>query len=505
MSLLLFLVTVISRMPFSSRFLYHMDSVHFALALDDYNIALHQPHPPGYFLYVMFGRLLRLFISDANTVFVSISMLFSGLMIVAVYYVGRELFGKKTGLLAALIALTSPNIWFHGEVALTYIVEAFFSTASAFLCWKVYKGDHRYLWLSAVTLAAAGGVRQNTALFLLPLWLFSIKYVPPKKMMLAIGLFSISCLFWFFPMIRMTGGWDVYTGAFRELWLFNTGHNTVFDKGLPVLLYYASALFDFTIFGITAGVLPLLFVTYVLIRKRRVKYLDNGTVLFFTLWISPSVLFYLMIFIHPANPGYALIFLPALIILIAAAIGYMSNELKEILKKDFLAPLLCLVIFTNLYFFFFIGHPVSYSEIRHHGNRLTALLNEIRHFDAADTALFSLPYVFYGPKQFIYYLPEYYVYQVDAKVAPNGETRKTFWGKDRITYQNETIILPEDIRHFMAMFISDDIDRTKEIHNITIKQIRNTPFSIVHGDISLVNRIYPRLKMGSLKNETGGF
>ncbi len=503
MSLLLFLVTVISRMPFSSRFLYHMDSVHFALALDDYNIALHQPHPPGYFFYIMFGRLLRLFVSDANTIFVSISILFSGLTIVAVYYFGRKLFGKKTGLLAALIAFTSPNIWFHGEVALTYIVEAFFSTATALLCWKVYKGNHRYLWISAIILAVAGGVRQNTAVFLFPLWLFSIKDVPPKKMMLAIGLLSISCLFWFLPMIRMTGGWDVYTGAFRELWLFSTGHNTVFDKGIPVLRYYASALFDFTIFGTTAGVFPLLFTTYVLIRKRRIKYLDHGTVLFFTLWISPSVLFYLMIFIHPANPGYALIFLPALIILIAASMEYMSNELKGILKKDFLAPLLCLVMFTNLYFFFFTGFPVSFNEIRNHGNRLTALLNDIRNSDPADTALFSLPYVFYGPKHFIYYLPEYYVYQVDAKVAPNGETRKTFWGKDRITYQDETIILPEDIRHFTAMFISDDIDRAKGMSNITVRNIRDTPFSIVHGDSALVNRIFPRLKMRSSEDETG--
>jgi hypothetical protein len=453
----------------------------------------------------MLGKLFSLFTNNANMTFITISVLFSGLTIVAVYYVGSELFGKKTGLLAALIALTSPNIWFHGEVALTYIVEAFFSTASAFLCWKVYKGNHRYLWLSAVTLAVAGGVRQNTAVFLLPLWLFSIKYVPPKKMMLAIGLFSISCLFWFLPMIRMTGGWDVYTGAFRELWLFSTGHNTVFEKGLPVLLYYASALFDFTIFGITAGVLPLLFTTYVLIRKRQIKYLDNGTVLFFMLWISPSVLFYLLIFIHPANPGYALIFLPALIILIAASMEHMSNELKGILKKDFLAPLSCLVIFTNFYFFFFIGYPVSYNEIRNHGNRLDALLSDISHSDPADTALFSLPYVFYGPKHFIYYLPEYYVYQVDAKVAPSGETRKTFWGKDRRTYFDETIILPEDIRHFIAMFISDDIDRTKGIRNITVRQIRNTPFSIVHGDSALVNRIFPRLKMRSPENERGGF
>jgi 4-amino-4-deoxy-L-arabinose transferase-like glycosyltransferase len=199
-----------------------MDSVHFALALKNYDIAVHQPHPPGYFLYIMLGRFFSLFTSNANMTFIMISVLFSGLTVVAVYLLGRELYDKKTGLLAAIIALTSPNIWFHGEVALTYIVESFFSTAFALVCWKVYKGNHRYLWLSAVILAVAGGVRQNTAVFLFPLWLFSMKGVPLRKIMLSMGLFSMCCLFWFFPMVRMTGGWDVYKGAFREIWLFNT-------------------------------------------------------------------------------------------------------------------------------------------------------------------------------------------------------------------------------------------------------------------------------------------
>lgn len=505
LSLLLFLITIISRIPFTSRFLYHMDSVHFALALDNYNVALHQPHPPGYFLYIMLGRLFVLFTDNANMTFIMISVLFSGLTIVAVYYAGSEFFGKKAGLLAALIALTSPNMWFHGEVALTYIVEAFFSTVFAFLCWKVHKGNHRFLLLSAITLAAAGGVRQNTAVFLFPLWLFSIKDIPLKRIVPAIGLFGMSCLFWFFPMVIMTGGWDVYTEAFRELWLFNTGHHTVFDEGLPVVKYFASSLYDFTLFGITAGLFPLLFTAYVLVRRREAHYLDTGKVLFFILWIVPAVLFYLMIFIHPANPGYVLIFLPALIILIAASMEYMSNELKKILKKDFLALLFLFVIVTNLYFFFFSSLPFSYNEIRNHEKRLTAFLNEISRFDPADTALFSLPYVFYGPKHFMYYLPEYYVYQVDTVAAPTGEIRKTFWGRDRKTVWDETITLPGDIKYFITTFISDDIDRTKGIRNITIKQVRNTPFSVVHGDITLINSIYPRLKMRLSENEAERF
>jgi len=101
---LLFLVTVATRIPFTSKLLYHMDSVHFALALRRFDITVHQPHPPGYFLYVMLGRFLNLFVKDANTVYVSISIFFSGLTVVAIYYLGREIFDHRTGLLAAVIS-----------------------------------------------------------------------------------------------------------------------------------------------------------------------------------------------------------------------------------------------------------------------------------------------------------------------------------------------------------------------------------------------------------------
>jgi 4-amino-4-deoxy-L-arabinose transferase-like glycosyltransferase len=221
-----------------------MDSVQFALALEKYDLTLHQPHPPGYFLYVMLGRFINLFVQDANNTFISISIFFSGLAVVTIYFLGKEIFDKKTGICSALIAITSPNLWFHGEVALTYVVEAFFSSFVALLCWRILTGEHKYLWLSVIALGIAGGIRQNTVVFLLPLWLFSVKAVPLRKIFLSLILLGIVCLLWFVPMVWMTGGWDAYRSAFRELWLFNTGNVSVFQKGLPLLKLFASTLFS---------------------------------------------------------------------------------------------------------------------------------------------------------------------------------------------------------------------------------------------------------------------
>lgn len=493
----LFLLTIITRIPFTSKLLYHMDSVQFALALEKYDITVHQPHPPGYFLYVMLGRLLNFFIKDANTVFVSISIIFSGLTVVAVYYLGKELFDKKIGLLAGVLALTSPNLWFHGEVALSYIVEAFFSTVVAYLCWIIYRGEHRYIWASVIALGIAGGIRQNTIVFLLPLWLFSVKGVPVRKVIASLGLLGLICLLWFVPMVFMTGGWESYREAFRELWLFNTGNVSVFERGWPSFKIFSSALLVFIIYGIGAGVFVLSLAGYSLIRRRRLKSLDLDRAAFFPLWMLPPILFYLLIFIHPANPGYSLVFLPGLLILTAASVDYVRDELKQLIKKDLYTLIVSGLITVNLVFFFFSKLPVSYREIRDHDRDVAMLLDGIKGFDPSKTAIFVEPYIFFGYRQIMYYLPEYRVYDVDLRIAPTGERRKVFWGLDRETHLTDKIELPETFDSFISLLHESQKDKVSMINGLSVKAMFSY-ITVVSGPLKCLDEVYPELK-GILK------
>jgi 4-amino-4-deoxy-L-arabinose transferase-like glycosyltransferase len=306
--LFLFLLTIATRIPFSSKLLYHMDSVHFALALERYDLTVHQPHPPGYFLYVMLGRLTHYFIKDANAALVAMSIVFSALTVVIIYLLAEEMYDRKTGIIAAGLAITSPNLWFHGEIALTYGAEAFFSALAGLLCWKIYTGRYTYIWFSAIVLGVAGGFRQNTVVFLLPLLLFAVRKAPPWKIVAALILLGSVCIAWFIPMVLMTGGWDAYTGAFRELWEFSTGHNSVFDRGWESFDLYSRTLFNFTIYSIGAGICAIGLAIYAHVRQGGSPQTPNRTRLFFfAAWALPTVVFYLLIFIHPANPGYALI------------------------------------------------------------------------------------------------------------------------------------------------------------------------------------------------------
>ena len=490
----LFIVSIISRIPFTSKFLYNMDSVQFALALEKYDITLHQPHPPGYFLYVMLGRLLNLFIRDANTVFVSISVIFSGLMVVAIYYLGKELFDRKTGFLASVIALTSPSIWFYGEVALSYIVEAFFSTVIALLCWRIYKGEHKNLWLSVAILGIAGGIRQNTMVFLLPLWLFSVKGLPVRRIIVSLILLTLVCLLWVVPMVWMTGGLKAYHEAFREYWLFTVGHVSVFEKGWTSFKIFSLTLVNFIYYGIGAGIFVLSLTAYSLIRKRRLKYLDRKKVYFSLFWTLPPVFFYLMIFIHPVNPGYALIFLPALFVLTAISIRYIGAELKQVIGKDISILSALAIIMINVSFFFFSNYQVTNREIRNHDLKLSIMLDGIKTFDHLKTAVFVEPYMFFGYRHIMYYLPEYWVYQINIGTAPTGEMRKTFWGVNKKTFLSDEVILPENINDFIIPAFSENIDKLSRFKGIKIRSLSSRIF-IVSGPVDLISHIYPQLKV----------
>ena len=486
-----FIITIITRIPFTSKYLYHWDSVQFALALEKYDITVHQPHPPGYFLYVMLGKFINLFIEDANTVFITISIFFSGLAVVAIFYLGKEMFDQKTGIFAALIALTSPNLWFHGEVALTYVVEAFFSSFVALLCWRILKGEHKYLWLSVIALGIAGGIRQNTVVFLLPLWLFSVKGVPLKKIIASLGLLGIICLCWFVPMVWMTGGWNAYNEALRELWLFNTGHISVFEQGWTTFKIFSMALLVFVIYGVGAGIFILGLALYSVIRNRKLLLLDRQKTLFSLIWITPSVLFYLLIFIHYANPGYVLIFLPSLLLLTAASIYFIGSNLKRFVRKDltlFIASIIIVINTTT----FFVYNLASYKEIRIRDRDLSIMFDGIKSFNPANTAIFIAPYIFCGFRHIMYYLPEYRVYSVDVRIAPTGERRKTSWGIHGKTFLSNDVDIPYDVTMFIILTRTDIRDKVAKIKGSSVKKLSSGMF-LASGPLALIQEIFPEL------------
>ena len=287
--LFLFLITVVSRIPFRSRVLYHMDSVQYALATEHYDISVHQPHPPGYFLYVMLGKLLNTITHDPNTSFVILSIFASGAFVVTVYTLAKRMFDENTALAAALLAMTSPIVWFHGEVALNYILEGFLSTLIAYYCWRTLTGEKKTILAASVALAFAAGIRQTMLIFLLPLWLLALVKTPARYRLYAFALVILGIFSWFLPMVFLTGGYMKYREASQEYMTYVAA--PLFQSEKSISLFSLRRIIEVTLHGL--GLSAAFYLFYLLAHRLEPLKSDLISIkgLFIMLWVSPLSFF----------------------------------------------------------------------------------------------------------------------------------------------------------------------------------------------------------------------
>ena len=150
--------------------LYNWDAVQFALALREFDVAKHQPHPPGYLFYVGLARVVNVTLGDPTLAYVVLSVLFSAATTFTVYWLGRAIYGRLTATAAAALLAVSPLFWFYGSVGLTYAGEAFAASLVALLAWRTLGGSVRHLYAGAVVLGLAGGLRLSVLVLMFPLW-----------------------------------------------------------------------------------------------------------------------------------------------------------------------------------------------------------------------------------------------------------------------------------------------------------------------------------------------
>ena len=104
-------------LPYFPQSLEDLDSVNFALGVRDYDVGQHQPHPPGYPVYILIAKGLRVFTGSELSALSLLSMLAGAIGVVAMAALARRVIGAEPALWAALMAMTSPLYLVHGGAA----------------------------------------------------------------------------------------------------------------------------------------------------------------------------------------------------------------------------------------------------------------------------------------------------------------------------------------------------------------------------------------------------
>jgi hypothetical protein len=345
------LLTVLSRLPYRTRIPYNWDAVQFALALSEYDIEKHQPHPPGYILYVALGRLVNAWLADPTASYVVLAVAFSGLTTFVVYYLAHAVYDRPTALAAAALLAVSPLSWFYGAVGLTYAGEALLASVVAYFAYRALQGSDTDAWLAAGYLGLAGGMRQSILILLFPLWLGATIRGTRRARTVLIGLaiLGLAVLAWFVPMVWLTGGLARYLEASRELADTVVKPTSVvggpFDATIRMSRYLLESLL------VALGPLALA----ALLLPWYVRRHGWGTREWFLVgWTVPPVLVYTLV--HFGQAGYALTFLPALVILLSHVLLRGLSSLSMVapyprLRGAGVAAVVMLVVLVNGAFF----------------------------------------------------------------------------------------------------------------------------------------------------------
>ncbi len=460
-------LTLVSRWPYRARMLYNWDAVQFALALREFDVAKHQPHPPGYLLYVALGRLLNASLGDPNMAYVTLAMLFSAATTFTVYWLARALYDRVTAAAAAALLAVSPLFWFYGAVGLTYAGEAFGAVLVAWFAWGALQGKPRQLYAGALALGLVGGIRPSVLVLLFPLWLacgINSALVSRRPMAAAqfeqrgirrlgrigLGLLVMggAVLTWLLPMLWLTGGLEAYLRASSQLYGSVVLPTSVLGGSLDVTLAQARYVLASVVIGLGPLALAALAIPLYL---RRVGW--GRPDWFLATWVVPPAAFYMLV--HFGQAGYVLTFLPALVILLSRvlveAVAAGSERLRRPnwrwgLTATALLPL-CLVS-TG---FFVSARPVprefnkrtgeawvwrakdeahdwimsrTAAALREHEAVIRTYIDTIRAvYDPSDTALVtelgnrrSYPWL----RHAMFYMPEYAIYQLQVGEPPRG-------------------------------------------------------------------------------------
>lgn len=471
----------LTRWVFRAEYLVHMDSINFALGVIDYDPVVHQPHPPGYFLYIMLGKALSYFTGDPVTALLIISIIASVAAVVFIYLLSYEWFDRKAAIFSGLLFLTSPFTWFYGTVALTYIVEFCLVSLVGLFCWYLSTGRTQFLVPAAIVLGLAVGFRQSSILFLAPICLYSLRKLEIKYWFTAIVVFAVTVCAWFVPMLLASGGSDVYFTALNDLWSRVASARTVFaiaeKEGLTsgILLAVIRLITESSFFVISfVAAAP-----FILLRGLSLGSWSEQK-RFALLWIVPGVLFFTLMYLSPSNMGYMAVIFPPLFAIIGAKAAKWYEQIGGGVKqKAVFVSFLCMV---NTMVFIYAPIYIGYQDRKDYENDISLVKAGLDKtiepentlvvaFDAYRNGFREAGY--YSPAQFVVQYPEM-VFSSGIKVFAMHDRKTVLLSKIPVEKYSRFVIFPMPRYKYLqeelwAMFPEGSVSRVT-IDGVTLIQ-----------------------------------
>lgn len=441
----------LSALTTCSHFLYNWDAGQFALGTKLYSLALHQPHPPGYYLFVKTGKLVNLLINDINSAFILLNIAAGALTIYFVFRLVKKISGHRDlAFWLCLLLMANPVFWFYHEVALSYTFEALTTAMLAYYSYLVIKDhDQSKIRICALSTALIMGFRPSVLIIAIPFFLIQFVYTKNK-----VAFLFKTLLFGFVGMLIWGPFFVVEVGGISELVVFIKEQLSIAQQTNVYNIDHHLFLFYSLLYALHLPiVLSLIFL------KQIIAFVKQKHLWFIVAVIIWQVIVYL--FLHFGEVGYINGLIP-LSYLICMPI------IEKILRSRWSWILPVLVVLQCLIFIF--GLPganhhkiqqINWLDIKNHDYRIATYLQKVRQYNPDELLLVVLRGQYVDPNGDVrsypyddirilsYYLPQYKIYDLLGVegvyfVAVNYDYQKVDGNIVKFSDKNKTALFLAD-------------------------------------------------------------
>src|SRR6185503_4875355 len=237
------LAFLLLHLPYLPSSLEDLDSVNFALGVRDYDVARHQPHPPGYPVFIALAKAVHVIVPSEARALALVSVVAGALGVLALGALFRRLEGSRAPgvwwVAAIVVTMTAPLYWFTAARPLSD--AAGLAAVLAVQAMTLGAASSRALAGAAFAAGLAAGLRSQVVWLTLPL--LTVKLLGPRYWLLdgrgltaargrlatsnqhlapgsqqpatiaAVAAFAAGLAVWFVPLIIVSGGPAAYWRA----------------------------------------------------------------------------------------------------------------------------------------------------------------------------------------------------------------------------------------------------------------------------------------------------
>ncbi len=477
---LLGFMVLITTLATRSQFLINWDAAQFALGTIHYSLIDHQPHPPGYFLFVKLGQLITLVTHDVNLSFIIIACTAS---LLAAYFLFRSIesffSSRSLALGITLIFILNPLTWYYRSVSLTYTFEALAASLLLYMTIKAIRGKES-LVPSVATVALLCGFRPSILIiatpFLMVQWFYSSKKGISFLQSFLLG--GVITALWFIPFAMEVGG-------LSEVGSLVGGQFSATSADWSYKVRQMKVFLETAVFAIN-----ILLVIFAVRGSKSFSFLvSREGFLLATLPLSLMAMFYF--FINFGEAGYFLSLLP-LILFVAAAVMRTFNHVSLLIP---------LVLIVQLILFLGPTLPrldrkvsdITYVSVRENDQRFNSVIAALGSYDPNRTLVLALRGEYFTPEKNIarypdtirslqYYAPEHMIYDLVGVKNTYAETYRY----THTTKTSEKVMIPESVSQLIILV--DYIHPEMLPKEFALAASSQTPLSgnIYTADLSMV-------------------